>query len=271
MHTSGFYLASEVRISNSISATVFAVGGAYGRGGIVPGVTPGVPGGVPVAPGVPPGGTPGTPTPGVPTPPVFTPPGGTPPTPGQTPAPTPLFRLAFENMVGRRLGTEDDGTVERSNPLESIVPLSFRGRIKEAFDENNNKTRDVTIQTQVTIPTVFTRIRDTFPDGTPITGGFKVASTRYSTLNRMANTAFQVDGNTFQQFGSIPIINTDSNKDGDESIFEITSSFSLNRRLGTNVGIPSEITNNSINWGSDNQRITTDDDDFTYDEDGTRI
>ena len=71
----------------------------------------------------------------------------------------PLFNILstiFATLVGRRMGTETDGTTLRSNPQSSVSAVaSVPGQV-EHFPAN---TRDTTVKLQYKVSAVVTRIR----------------------------------------------------------------------------------------------------------------
>ena len=88
-----------------------------------------------------------------------------------------LFELIFSEKIGRRLGTDTDGTTLNSNPT-----LGIEG--SASFDAN---TRDVTLTSEYTLKTEQNKTESV--QGVNVRQGFIYAGhPRYKTINRFAST-----------------------------------------------------------------------------------
>ena len=153
-----------------------------------------------------------------------------------------LTRL-YSKLIGRRLGTETDGTSLRAN-AKSAVAADFDTDTITQFDKT---TRDVTLQTQPIDIRYVSRVRRTIGT-TNIRQGFAYAGPRFGTINKMiqtvfgtsANNTFSSSGITFAELSNIKVKGTRTSLDGQNAIFLMTSS-SAGQKLKTNFTIPAAI------------------------------
>jgi len=154
----------------------------------------------------------------------------------------------YSTIVGRRLGTETDGTALRANAKLGVSADLDDGTITQ-FDKT---TRDVTLKTQPIHIDYVSRVRRNLPNSlgglTNVRQGFAYAGPRFGVLNRFINTAFGVTANsalssssiTFQVLNDIKVQGTRTSLDGSNAIFLMTSS-AEGRKLKTNFTIPAQI------------------------------
>jgi len=154
----------------------------------------------------------------------------------------------YSTIIGRRLGTETDGTSLRANAKLAVSADMDTGTITQ-FDKT---TRDVTLKTQPINIDYVSRVRRNLPntDGglTNVRQGFAYAGPRFGVLNRFINTAFGVTANsglsssgiTFAILNDIKVQGTRTTLDGSNAIFLMTSSAD-GRKLKTNFTIPAQI------------------------------
>ena len=155
-----------------------------------------------------------------------------------------LTRL-YSFLVGRRLGTETDGTSLRSN-AKLGVSADFDQSTITQFDKT---TRDVTLKTQPLHINYVSRVRRDI-NNVNIRQGFAYAGPRFGVLNKFANTAFGTTANpsgaqgssgiTFAVLSGIKVQGTRTSLDGQNAIFLMTSNED-GRKLKTNFTIPSEV------------------------------
>ena len=153
-----------------------------------------------------------------------------------------LTRL-YSKLIGRRLGTETDGTSLRAN-AKSAVAADFDTDTITQFDKT---TRDVTLQTQPIDIRYVSRVRRTIGT-TNIRQGFAYAGPRFGTINKFVNTVFGTSANhtfsssgiTFAELSGIKVKGTRTALDGTNAIFLMTSS-SAGQKLKTNFTIPAAI------------------------------
>ena len=182
-----------------------------------------------------------------------------------------ILTKLYSTIVGRRLGTETDGTTLRTNP-ELAVSADFDTSTITPFDKT---TRDVTLKTQPVNIDYVSRVRrnlsNSLGDLVNVRQGFAYAGPRFGVLNRFANTAFGVTANnsfsssgiTFQVLNDIKVQGTRTSLDGSNAIFLMTSNED-GRKLKTNFTIPAQIGDVSRNTFDettttfDNTNITMD-------------
>ena len=157
-----------------------------------------------------------------------------------------LFELIFSEKIGRRLGTDTDGTTLNSNPT-----LGIEG--SASFDAN---TRDVTLTSEYTLKTEQNKTQTV--QGVEVRQGFIYAGPRYKTINRFASTAFQstspLSGITIATLNNIKIRGT-----GKTPPNEQTPTFAtFTSGLRTNFAIPTDT--RKIIFGSN-----------SFDEDATKF
>ena len=153
-----------------------------------------------------------------------------------------LTRL-YSKLIGRRLGTETDGTALKSNANLAIA-ADFDTDTITQFDKT---TRDVTLKTQPIGIKYVSRVRRTIGT-TNIRQGFAYAGPRFGTINKFANTVFGTSANhtfsssgiTFAELSNIKVKGTRTSLDGQNAIFLMTSS-SAGQKLKTNFTIPAII------------------------------
>ena len=153
-----------------------------------------------------------------------------------------LTRL-YSKLIGRRLGTETDGTTLKSNANLAIA-ADFDTDTITQFDKT---TRDVTLKTQPIGIKYVSRVRRTIGT-TNIRQGFAYAGPRFGTINKFVNTAFGTSANhtfsssgiTFAELSNIKVKGTRTSLDGQNAIFLMTSS-SAGQKLKTNFTIPAII------------------------------
>ena len=149
----------------------------------------------------------------------------------------------YNQVIGRRLGTETDGTSLKSNANVAIA-ADFDTDTITQFDKT---TRDVTLKTQPIDIRYVSRVRRTIGT-TNIRQGFAYAGPRFGTLNRFINTAFGVNANhtfsssgiTIAELSAIKIQGTRTALDGTNAIFLMTSS-SAGQKIKTKFTIPAAI------------------------------
>ena len=154
----------------------------------------------------------------------------------------------YSFIVGRRLGTETDGTTLRANAKLGVSADLDTGTITQ-FDKT---TRDVTLKTQPINIDYVSRVRRNLSNSSGnlvnVRQGFAYAGPRFGVLNRFINTAFGVTANnsfsssgiTFAILNDIKVQGTRTSLDGSNAIFLMTSSAD-GRKLKTNFTIPAQI------------------------------
>jgi hypothetical protein len=189
MHTSGFYLASEVNIETKLNARISMP--------IIGNVS------------------------GVIDEPFFA-----------------IINALFTTIVGRRLGTIDDGTTLRTNAI-SVVPADFDTNTISPF---SNTTRDVTL-VRVPIRIDYTsRVRGIFKD-VLISQGYGYAGPRYGTINREPFKTFSIAGTnySFAELSNNVTFGTRTSLDGQDNTLSFVST-ELGRFIKTKLTMPAEIT-----------------------------
>jgi len=170
----------------------------------------------------------------------------------------PLFNILntlFGTIFGRRLGTVDDGTSQRVNPLIGInADLDV-----STASPFSNLTRDVTL-IRVPIKIDYTsRVRGIF-NFTTIAQGFAYGGPRYSTINREAFRAFQRQPGTNYTLGELSnnvTFGTRSSLDGLDNTLLFCST-DLGRGIKTKLSIPAEVTLATPQNSFDNSFVTFD-------------
>jgi hypothetical protein len=188
-----------------------------------------------------------------------------------------ILTKLYSTIVGRRLGTETDGTTLRTNP-ELAVSADFDTSTITPFDKT---TRDVTLKTQPINIDYVSRVRrnlsNSLGDLVNVRQGFAYAGPRLGTINRFANTAFGTTANTSATGGSsgitLQILNdiivkhTKTTLDGSNAIFLMTSN-EQGKKLKTNFTIPADIRSITLVYGQnsfDETLTTFDNDNITMD------
>jgi len=155
---------------------------------------------------------------------------------------TMLTRI-YSKLVGRRLGTESDGTSLRANANE-VVSADFD---TDTITQFAKTTRDVTLKTQPLNINYVSRVRRDL-NNVNVRQGFAYAGPRFGTINKMIQTAFGLTANgtpsssgiTFAQLSGIKVQGTRTSLDGSNAIFLMTSN-EEGRKLRTNFTIPAQI------------------------------
>ncbi len=154
---------------------------------------------------------------------------------------TPIFSILntlFSTLFGRRLGTVDDGTSQRSNTnLPADVDLD--PNTVEHFPTN---TRDLTL-TRMPIELNMTSRKRAIIDGVLVKQGYVYAGPRFGTLNKFANTIFGTNatgsGITFQVLNDIKVQGTRTSLDGRSGVFLMTSNED-GQFIKTNFAMPTQ-------------------------------
>ena len=215
MHTSGFYLASEVNIETRLNARISAP--------IVGSVS------------------------GIIDEPFFA-----------------IINTLFATIVGRRLGTVDDGTTLRAN-AKLGVPADFDTSTVSPF---SNTTRDVTL-VRVPIKIDYTsRVRGIFNSVT-VSQGYGYAGPRYGTINREVFKTFKTTGTNYSisELSNNVTFGTRTSLDGQDNTLLFCST-ELGRFIKTKLTMPAEIALIAPRNQFDNTITTFDQ---TLDNDGNPI
>ena len=149
----------------------------------------------------------------------------------------------YSKLIGRRLGTETDGTSLRAN-AKAAVAADFDTDTITQFDKT---TRDVTIKTQPLEIDYVSRVRRDI-NNVNVRQGFAYAGPRFGTINKMIQTAFGLTANgtpsssgiTFAMLSGIKVQGTRTSLDGSGAIFLMTSNED-GRKIRTNFTIPAQI------------------------------
>ena len=149
----------------------------------------------------------------------------------------------YSKLIGRRLGTETDGTSLRSN-AKAAVAADFDTDTITQFDKT---TRDVTIKTQPLEIDYVSRVRRDI-NNVNVRQGFAYAGPRFGTINKMIQTAFGLTANgtpsssniSFAMLSGIKVQGTRTSLDGSGAIFLMTSNED-GRKIRTNFTIPAQI------------------------------
>ena len=155
---------------------------------------------------------------------------------------TMLTRI-YSKLIGRRLGTESDGTSLRSNAKE-VVSADFD---TDTISQFSKTTRDVTLKTQPLVIDYVSRVRRDI-NNVNVRQGFAYAGPRFGTINKMIQTAFGLTANgtpsssgiTFAMLSGIKVQGTRTSLDGSNAIFLMTSDVN-GRKIRTNFTIPAQI------------------------------
>ena len=155
---------------------------------------------------------------------------------------TMLTRI-YSKLIGRRLGTETDGTSLRAN-AKAVVSADFDTDTISQFDKT---TRDVTFKTQPLEIDYVSRVRRDI-NNVNVRQGFAYAGPRFGTINKMIQTAFGLTANgtpsssniSFAMLSGIKVQGTRTSLDGSNAIFLMTSDVN-GRKIRTNFTIPAQI------------------------------
>jgi|TARA_B110000444_G_scaffold261510_1_gene314442 hypothetical protein len=149
----------------------------------------------------------------------------------------------YSKLIGRRLGTQSDGTSLRAN-ANAVVSADFD---TDTISQFSKTTRDVTLKTQPITIDYISRVRRDI-NNVNVRQGFAYAGPRFGTLNKMILTAFGLTANgtpsssgiTFAQLSAIKVQGTRTSLDGSNAIFLMTSDEN-GRKIRTNFTIPAQI------------------------------
>ena len=154
---------------------------------------------------------------------------------------TPIFSILntlFSTLFGRRLGTVDDGTSQRSN-THLPADVDLEPATVEHFPTN---TRDLTL-TRMPIEISMTSRKRAIIDGVEVKQGYAYGGPKLGTLNKFANTIFGVNSFgskiTFKELSNIKIQGTRTSLDGRGAIFLATSDPN-GQLLKTNFAMPTQ-------------------------------
>jgi hypothetical protein len=168
----------------------------------------------------------------------------------------------YSKLIGRRLGTETDGTSLRSN-ANAVVSADFDTDTITQFDRT---TRDLTLKSPAIGIDYVSRVRRNIQPASGnainVRQGFAYAGPRFGVLNKFINTAFGITANntfsksgiTFAVLSGIKVQGTRTSLDGSNAIFLMTSSED-GRKLKTNFTIPAQV--GEINQNSMDETITS--------------
>ena len=155
----------------------------------------------------------------------------------------------YSTLIGRRLGTQTDGTSVRANAKLALTADLDAATITQ-FDKT---TRDVNLHTQ-TINIDYTS-KSKRKHNRPFKvilfvarGGLMYSGLRFGTINKFANTAFGTTANNafsssninFTELHGIRVKGTGTSLDGQRAIFLMTSD-PVGQKLKTNFTIPAII------------------------------
>ena len=153
----------------------------------------------------------------------------------------PLFSIIntlFSTIIGRRLGTVDDGTSLRVNAIEAIsVDLDT-----DTISPFSSGTRDVTLTRSSVGISLESRVRGVF-NNIRVNNGFVYAGPRYGTINREIFRSFSRTGTNYSiaELSNNVTFGTKSSLDGLDNTLLLCSS-DLGRGIKTKLTIPAEIT-----------------------------
>ncbi len=156
----------------------------------------------------------------------------------------------YSQIIGRRLGTEDDGTSLRAN-AKATVSADFD---QDTVTQFSKTTRDVTLTRPAIDINYVSRVRRNITDSSGnvvnVRQAFVYAGPRLGVLDKWANTVFGITANTsgaqgssgitFAVLNGIKVQGTRTILDGSNAIFLLTSN-EAGRKMKTNFTIPSEI------------------------------
>ena len=150
----------------------------------------------------------------------------------------------YSNVIGRRLGTETDGTSLRANAKAALAA----DMDQDTITQFSKTTRDVTLKTPPLEIDYVSRVRRDI-NNVNVRQGFAYAGPRFHFLNKWANTAYGITANasgnaggsgiTFAVLNDIKVQGTRTSLDGQNAIFLITSDVE-GRKLKTNFTIPAQ-------------------------------
>jgi len=166
-----------------------------------------------------------------------------------------ILNTLFSTIFGRRLGTVDDGTTLRANPLIGVDP-DFTDSTSDHFTSN---TRDVTLKRSFTLGPIVIKERTTHRSnttsfGVPVAGPYMNTIGKFGLFQHFASQVRIEDLNNLKLTG---FLNTDL--DG-----ESTNLSDFNVKIKSSFAIPSEVW--QISGDSfDEDRDTFDKDTITFD------
>ena len=155
----------------------------------------------------------------------------------------------YSQIIGRRLGTVDDGTSLRAN-AKATVSADFD---QDTVTQFSKTTRDVTLTRQPIDINYVSRVRRNITDSSGnvvnVRQAFVYAGPRLGVLDKWANTVFGKTANasgsaggsgiTFAVLNDIKVQGTRTSLDGSNAIFLLTSN-EAGRKMKTNFTIPAQ-------------------------------
>jgi len=166
-----------------------------------------------------------------------------------------IINTLFSTIFGRRLGTVDDGTTLRANPLLGVDP-DFTDSTSDHFTSN---TRDLTLKRAYTIGPIVIKERTTHRSnttsyGVPVTGPYMSDIGKFGLFQHFASQVRIEDLSNLKLTG---FLNTDL--DG-----ESTNLSDYTAKIKSSFAIPSEVWQISSD-SFDEDRDTFDEDTITFD------
>ena len=166
---------------------------------------------------------------------------------------TTILNTLFTFIIGRRLGTNTDGTTLRADPQIALSD-NLQGKISAPYDSTK---RDVTITRApigIRMQSRVTRfIKPATTSGVTVRTGFASTGPYFHSLNRYANTSYGTttsihntvhngvsSGITFRRLSEILVTGTRTSLDGTPGIF-VLSSHEEGQKVKTNFTYPAEV------------------------------
>ena len=160
-----------------------------------------------------------------------------------------LINTLFSTIFGRRLGTTDDGTTLRTDPLSS----GAIDQDPQTHDHFSSGTRELTLRRAPLEIDYLSRVRRVIPGPGNVSHNVKqghaYAGPRYRFLDKNIQTIFTGAGFNVQTFNDIKIIGTRTGLDGQPAVFIATSN-EFGRDLKTNFTIPASIATNKNDFSN---------------------
>ena len=160
-----------------------------------------------------------------------------------------LINTLFSTIFGRRLGTTDDGTTLRTDPLSSGII----DQDPQTHDHFSSGTRELTLRRAPLEIDYLSRVRRIIPGpgnvNHNVKQGHAYAGPRYRFLDKNIQTIFTGAGFNVQTFNDIKIIGTRTGLDGQPAVFIATSN-EFGRDLKTNFTIPASIATNKNDFSN---------------------
>ena len=160
-----------------------------------------------------------------------------------------LINTLFSTIFGRRLGTTDDGTTLRTDPLSS----GAIDQDPQTHDHFSSGTRELTLRRAPLEIDYLSRVRRIIPGpgnvNHNVKQGHAYAGPRYRFLDKNIQTIFTGAGFNVQTFNDIKIIGTRTGLDGQPAVFIATSN-EFGRDLKTNFTIPASIATNKNDFSN---------------------